>query len=109
MNRYMPLAARRFGLVALQVGLLMSGLLAFAFAPPARGAMLLVPLSGAARAVLPGLAVAHGALLVGQGPLEGSLVVRGDRAALGGVLLREGILALAAPDVLCDSVSKRDR
>ena len=87
-----------------QLALLLAGLGAIALAPPARGAMLLVPLTGQARADLPGLAIGRGALLLGQGPLSGSLVVRGDRARLGATLLRRGILSVAAPEIFCGRV-----
>lgn len=87
--------------LAAQVLLALFGLAAFAFTPPKRGAMLLVPLTREARADMPALAVAHGALLLGQGPGGGSLIVRGDRARLVGALLQHSIIAVAAPEILC--------
>jgi hypothetical protein len=82
---------------------------AFALAPPARGAMLLVPLTPEARARLPMLAIEHGALLLKQGPIRGSLMVRGDRDLLAGAMLRQAILPLAAPEILCGSLPAEGR
>ena len=87
--------------LAAQLLLALFGFAALAFTPPERGAMLLVPLTREARAHLPALAVAHGALLLGVGPGGGSLVVRGDRARLVEALLRHSIIAVAAPEVIC--------
>lgn len=87
--------------LAAQILLGLFGLATFAFTPPERGAMLLVPVTREAQAQLPALAVAHGALLLGRGPGGGSLVVRGDRARLVGALLRHSIITVAAPAILC--------
>jgi len=72
-----------------------------AFAPPASGRMLLVPLSPSAVAMLPAAAVDGGARLLGKGPLAGSLVVEADRDRLNGVSLTSGVVVLAAPATLC--------
>lgn len=103
-------AVRSLALLVLQLTLLFAGLMVMAFAPPAQGTMLLVPLTGDARARLPALAVAHGALLVGRGPIGGSLLVRGDRAILGPALLRQAIVPIAGTDSSCGSAFRnRDK
>ncbi|WP_235399079.1 hypothetical protein [Sphingomonas sp. SRS2] len=89
----------------MQLLMLLAAFGMFAFAPPVRGAMLLVPLTTRARADLPGLAVRRGALLLGQGPVAGSLLVRGERARLGTALLRRGIVLIAAPEIICGSTA----
>jgi len=94
-------------LFAVQLSLALVGLAAFAFAPPVSGAMLLVPLTAQARANLPALAIDSGVRLLGQGPVAGSLVVRGDRARLGTALLRRGIVPLAAPEIICGRAAVR--
>lgn len=70
-----------------------------ALAPSGNGNLLLVPLapqrSTAARAV------AEGALIVGRGRYGDSLVVRGRYASLAWPLLRQGVLTLGAPSLLC--------
>ena len=92
---------RSFLPIGAQLVIALAGLLALAFAPPARGAMLLVPLTGDARSRMAALAVEHGALLVGRGPVAGSLLIRGDRATLDGPLFGAGILLASAPAILC--------
>ena len=96
LRTWLPLAA--------QLLLALFSFAAFVLAPPARGAMLLVPLTPRAGARLPMLSIEHGALLLKQGPLVGSLIVRGDRAELAGAMLRQAILPLAAPEILCGSL-----
>ena len=63
--------------------------------------MLLIPSSGHAGHGLAALALSHRSLLIGQGPLPGSLVVFGDRAALLPSMLGRGILVVAAPRAGC--------
>ncbi|PXA82778.1 hypothetical protein DMC47_45300 [Nostoc sp. 3335mG] len=65
-------------------------------APPAQGQMLLVPLTHAAGAHLPGLAIQGNTRLIAAGPLPGSLVVEGRRADLA-PLLRHSTLVLGVP------------
>lgn len=84
-----------------QLALLLIGFTFVLLAPPAHGAILLVPLSRDARAHVAALAVERGALLIGRGRFEGSLIVRGDRNLLGGALLRRGILPITAPEISC--------
>lgn len=64
-------------------------------APPADGRMLLLPLTPGAAIHLPRTVLDHGARLVGAGPLPGSLVIVGDRAALTAPLLGIGAVAIA--------------
>lgn len=71
--------------------------------PPEQGAMLLVPLSGRL-AVPANVALDAGAALAAPGPLPGSLVVIGQRAAIAAPALRHGILPLSAPRALCGAV-----
>lgn len=85
-------------IVVAQIAIGIASLAMLALAPPARGAMLLVPLMSDAPAAR--LARDGRALLLGQGP-AGSLVVRGDRQTLFWPLLRAGVLAIAAPASLC--------
>lgn len=68
--------------------------------PPQRGAMLMVPLSGHVASVID-VAMTGGAGLLAAGPLPGSMVVMGDRAAIGRRALDRGILVLSAPRALC--------
>ncbi|KRB82768.1 hypothetical protein ASE00_12130 [Sphingomonas sp. Root710] len=91
-----------------QLLLALAGLAAFAFAPPASGAILLLPLTAQARADLPGIAVRSGARLIGQGPVAGSLVVRGERTRLGAALLRRGIVPMAAPAMVCGGAAAQE-
>ena len=65
-------------------------------APPASGQMLLVPLDGGGRDGLARVAVNAGARLIGPGPLDGSLVVSGERAALVAALMPAHALVLNA-------------
>ena len=76
-------------------------LIALVAAPPPRGAMLLVPTTTAAAAALPRVALASGARLLAHGPVQGSLVVQADRAALLAPAAGAMILLLAAPDAGC--------
>jgi len=81
-------------LIVVQIGVGMASLALLAFAPPARGKMLLVPMTDD----LPvgRLARDADAALVDRGPGAG-LIVRGDREALFWPLLRAGVLTMAAP------------
>lgn len=84
-----------------QIGAVVAAMAGLAFAPPARGRMLLVPLAPGGAAKLPAAAVAGGAKLLGTGPVPGSLVVVADRARLDGVSLADGMVILSAPPLLC--------
>ncbi|MET0374738.1 MAG: hypothetical protein ABW128_10835 [Rhizorhabdus sp.] len=104
-----PSTLSRTGPLAVQLALLFALFGTIGFSPPARGAMLLVPLTAQARADLPMLAVERGALLLGNGPVAGSLLVRGERALLGAALLRRGIVPVAAPEFICGPTAAREQ
>jgi hypothetical protein len=74
---------------------------AMAAAPPAHGRMMLVPLSAQAARGMVAMAVDGGAALIGPGPLPGSLVIEGQRAALFQALIKHGVALVAAPATGC--------
>ncbi|MES2497337.1 MAG: hypothetical protein V4618_14585 [Pseudomonadota bacterium] len=92
-----------------QIGVAVAAMVGFAFAPPARGRMLLVPLSPAAAARLPSAAVSGGAKLLGSGPIGGSLVVVAERQRLGAMSVVDGVIILSAPPLLCGGSAERER
>jgi hypothetical protein len=85
-------------LLAGQVAGVFAAPLALLLAPPAHGAMLLVPF-GRADAVQ--FAIANDAAIIGRGKLAGSIQVEGERARLLRNPLATGILAIAAVPMLC--------
>ena len=97
----MQLAIRNFAPALFQLALATLALVVMAFAPPAQGRMLLVPIDG--RPVSREVIEAAAATPLKSGPLPGSLVVDGDRARLSG-LLAQRVILLAAPAALCASV-----
>lgn len=91
----------RFG-VALQAALVLAtGLLAFA--PPAQGLMLLVPVSPTAAAALDQIVADSGATRIAIGPLPGSFYVEGARARLLPALTH-GILLFSGRPRLCGAL-----
>ena len=84
-----------------QMALAIVALLGLNFAPPARGKILLIPLTADARARLPAEIIRNEALLFGVGPFEGSLVVVENHQNLMMPMLRLGVLPLAAPPAGC--------
>lgn len=92
---------RGYPIALAQLCLVATALVAFAFAPPAQGRMLLVPLTAAAASSMAAGAREAGALLLGRGPLPGSLVVMGTREHFGPLTLARGILIVAVPARLC--------
>ena len=88
MCAYHPLLVAQFALV-------LASFLLIALVPPPTGRMLLVPL-GPAPVPLAAGAVAAGAAILGRGPLPGSLVVQGDRAALVGPALSSHAILVRA-------------
>jgi len=74
-------------------------------APPADGEMLLVPIGTELSRHAVAIAVDHGALLVGRGPLPGSVVVAGRRTAMLSSMLQAGVLVFAAPPVGCGATA----
>ncbi len=96
----------RFGGVVLLLQLLLvAGAGAMIVAPPASGAMMLVPLGPQAANALPLLALVGDVRLLARGPLPGSLLVYGKRRAH--TLLRHGIVTFASPPALCGSGTSR--
>lgn len=73
-----------------------AGLGLLAFFPPAQGQILLVPLLSSGRGELIRFAIDHDARLVARGPLPGSMIVEGQRAALGKAIFTHGWLPLAS-------------
>jgi hypothetical protein len=86
---------------ALQIAVVVAAMLFGALYPPARGKMILVPVWPRAGHGMLARAIDSQALLVGYGPLPGSFVISGDRAAMFGTMLRHGVLVLAAPPAAC--------
>ena len=74
-------------------------------APPDDGAMLLVPIHAGASQRVAAIAVDQGALLVGRGPVPGSMVVAGRRTAMLSPMLRAGVLVFAAPPAGCGATA----
>jgi hypothetical protein len=87
--------------IAAQFVLAVGGLLTLLLAPPANGAMLLIPMTAHAATRLPALALEGDTTLIARGPLPGSLIVRGSRKALAGRLLAAGILPIASEAAGC--------
>lgn len=83
----------------------MGGLGALVLAPPADGAMLIVPVGNNGIAAL-NAALGSGASLIGNGRLPGSLVVRARRDAIAGGVLAAGAMIVAAHPVLCGQAEK---
>lgn len=71
--------------------------------PPASGDMVLVPITDDAARSVSRIASSGDTRLMGRGPWQGSLIVRGDRPDLTKLFLKEGILALAATTSVCGS------
>jgi hypothetical protein len=96
----MRLALGKTAPIVVQLALAVLVLLVVAFAPPAQGRMLLVPLDG--RPVSEAAIRDVQAAPLTRGPLPGSWVVDGNRDRLAGLWARR-ILVLAAPAALCSS------
>ena len=96
----MQLALGKTGPIIVQLALAMLALAVVAFAPPAQGRMLLVPLDG--RPVGRAAIEAATATPLKSGPLPGSWVVDGDRERLSS-LWAQKVMVLAAPVALCGS------
>lgn len=93
-------------IVMLQLGAVFAGLMLTAFSPPAQGRMILVPIAPGAAQGMIARATHHDARLVDYGPLPGSFVVEGSRAALWPEMLSHGVLLLAAPSAGCGANAK---
>jgi len=96
----MQVALGKFGLIVVQLVLAMLAFAVVAFAPPAHGRMLLVPLDG--RTVSRAAIEAASATPLRAGPLPGSWVVDGDREQLSSFRAQR-VMVLAAPAALCSS------
>jgi hypothetical protein len=93
-------------ILLLQLGAVLTALTLVAFAPPVEGRMILVPvIPGAAQGMI-ARATRHDALLVDYGPLPGSFVIEGNRAALWSAMLSHGVVILAAPPAGCGANAK---
>lgn len=84
-------------------------MLALPMWPPASGAMLLVPVTGGDANDMARIALEGGAALIGPGPLPGSLVVRGDRAAIVAHIPDVAAIVVAAPATACGSAVSSER
>jgi hypothetical protein len=91
----------KLGPVYVQMAIAMLALLLIAFAPPAYGRMMLIPLNGEPVGGL--LIDSPEVTSLAPGPTPGSLLVEGDRRLVAG-LWSKGILVLAAPVPLCASL-----
>lgn len=89
--------------LALQLTVAAAAIGAIGLTPPATGKMLLIPVESAAGSRLTRTAIDTGALIIGRGPIAGSLIVYGDSRRLAAPLLRRGAIAIAAPDTSCGS------
>jgi hypothetical protein len=85
------------GLLGLQSAIAAVALGWLLVAPPARGTMLLVPLTSKASADLPAFAIRGETRLIAAGPLPGSLVVDGRRADLARLFLHATLVLAATP------------
>jgi hypothetical protein len=101
-ERRAPARASR-GLFLSQAFIATAGLAFVAASPPAEGAMTLIPLSEAAEEGLAAKALSAGTLLLGEGPVPGSLIVRGRRSSLEAQDLGYRVLVTAAPAAGCSS------
>lgn len=90
-----------------QATLSLALLLTLALRPPAEGAMLVVPLGPAGEGRLADVALDHGGKLLGAGPVGGSLVIYGRRAALQPAFRAAHAIVLAAPAMLCGDAAAR--
>ncbi|GAA4766539.1 hypothetical protein GCM10023219_09860 [Stakelama sediminis] len=88
-------------IIALQVAVILGGLLVLAFDPPTHGKMILLPLDHSAATALTRRAIDGDALLIGPGPLRGSMVVNADYAAMRRATSGLPVLIIAAPPAGC--------
>ena len=72
-------------------------LLVVILAPPVAGRMMLLPINGEGADQVAASALRSGALLLGAGPVSGSIVVVGNRAGLRQAVGGRAIFVLAAP------------
>jgi hypothetical protein len=84
-----------------QLLLVLTTLAAALSMPPARGAMLLIPLDGQIPAAALNVALDAEARILARGPVPGSLIVDARRARVVTPLFKAGILTVAAPARWC--------
>lgn len=95
-HRFLSIAAP----VAGQCAAVLCGLALLAFRPPAEGRMLLMPLGTAGASDMVAHAIDGGAMLVGRGPLPGSVIVSGSLARIS-ARVTGAVLILSAPPGGC--------
>lgn len=88
------LATAQTGVVGILMALAM-------LAPPAHGDMLAIPMTSKGGRGLSAQLIGAGATLTGRGRPAGSFVIRADRDRMLWRLLAQGVLLVAAPDLLC--------
>lgn len=93
-QRYQNFAPVQFLIVLIMLGFM-------ALRPSPIGAVLVVPLSKVSQGTLLNIAVRHGGLLLGAGPIGHSLLVYGPRNRLQSAFWQAGAVTLAAPATLC--------
>lgn len=93
-------------LLVAQAGVGVVALAIMSLYPPAEGRILLVPVVDRDVNATARLALASGAMLLGAGPLRGSLVVVGSRARLAARTQPWRTLMLAAPPAGCGTPSR---
>lgn len=76
------------------------------FWPPNSGRLLLVPLWSGDKGEAVRLALGGGALLIGVGPVRGSVIVDGRRADLADAAWNQQILMMAAPSAGCGQTNQ---
>lgn len=92
-------------LLASQLALILGGGGWLTLRPPVEGAMLMIPVSDAARARLPHSVIDRGGQLLRMGAIPGSFVVHGRRDALA----QPAMLLIAADVAACGKVSETIR
>lgn len=94
--------------VFMQAGCIILALLTLAFYPPAKGNMLIVPVTESGKRDMFRIATHNGAFLMGRGPFDNSYVINGSRAELAPALLKNGILVMSATPAGCGSFASGD-
>lgn len=84
-----------------QCAAILAGLALFASRPPENGRILLIPLGRGDAGAAVRMALDHGASLVANGPIRGSVIVEARRADLAAAARSAGVLMLAAPSSGC--------
>lgn len=87
--------------------LAMTALVGLTLWPPRSGAMLLIPLPGSDGDGVVAAAIDGGAVLIGPGPLAGSIIVAGDRSRIADRLAAGPAIIMAAPPGGCGDPAGR--